>query len=91
MPKSRAIICADCEEPFDSEAPYVKYCLKCRVKHYHPKNQIEIKNCLFCGKEFETTRPWAKFCSPRHKAAYQRQTYEEILKNEQGGTQKKTP
>lgn len=80
-PQVRAIICADCGEGFDSDAPRVKYCPKCRLKRFHPKNPTEIKTCLFCGKEFETTRPWAKFCKPAHKAAYYRQKMEEMLKS----------
>jgi len=79
-PQVRNIICADCGELFDSDAPRVKYCLKCRLKRFHPKNPTEIKTCLYCGEEFETSRSWSKFCKPACKAAYHRQRYEEMVK-----------
>jgi len=79
---TRAIICADCGETFDSDAPYVKYCPGCRLKRYRPKNPVEIKVCACgCGMEFETTRPWAKFYDSQHRNAYHRQKMEEALKS----------
>jgi len=81
LTKSRAIICADCGETFDSEAPNIKYCLKCRLNRFRPRNPVDTKTCICgCGREFSTTRPWQIFFSNGCRNAYHRQKYEEIIK-----------
>jgi len=81
----KSIVCSDCGKQFESDAPVVKYCPKCRLKRFRPRNPVEIKTCACgCGLEFETTRPWARFCDTSHRQAYHRQKYEEMLK---GGKQ----
>ncbi|MBU0778198.1 hypothetical protein KKF82_08060 [Patescibacteria group bacterium] len=77
------IICSDCGKTFTSDAPKVKYCLKCRLKRFRPRNPIVIKVCACgCGEEFETSRPWAKFVNTQHRQAYHRRIMEELLKEE---------
>ncbi|MBA7708475.1 hypothetical protein ES703_117374 [subsurface metagenome] len=81
----KSIICSDCGESFTSTAPKVKYCLKCRLKRFRPRNQVEIKVCACgCGEEFETSRPWARFKNTKHRQAYHRQIMEKMIKT-QGG------
>lgn len=79
---SRTVICSDCGRSFTSSAPVVKYCQKCRLKRFVPRNPIEMKVCACgCGEEFETSRPWARFANTQHRQAYHRQIMEEALKN----------
>ena len=78
----KSIVCEDCGKLFKSDAPKVKYCLKCRLKRFRPRNPVETKICACgCGEEFETSRPWSRFVNTQHRQAYHRQIMEEALKN----------
>lgn len=69
-------------------------CYSCHIKFHqehtdfiyphYSKNPTETKVCLHCGEEFESSRPWSKFCSTKCRAAYHREKMEEMLK---GGKQ----
>lgn len=77
---AKSIVCSDCGKSFDSFAPKVKYCLKCRLKRFRPRNPVETKVCACgCGEEFQTSRPWSRFLNTQHRQAYHRRIMEEIL------------
>jgi len=53
-----------------------------------------LRNCLYCGVEFEPKKPKAKFCSDKHRVYYSRQqskpvNFAEVKEAVQKGPEKK--
>ena len=68
----RTLVCLGCIKEFESSAPNVKYCWRCRLLRFKPKNKTEKRNCRFCGIEFKTTYGRAIFCNDSCRNAWHR-------------------
>lgn len=56
--------CKQCNLPFHPLTKKHLYCNKCRGKgvSYYKKNKMEVKNCIICGKQFETNIKRKVYC-----------------------------
>lgn len=80
MQPEHQVTCADCHRDFPTTATKVSYCPKCRASHYtktHPKQSFA---CRYppCGKLFDSSMPWAGYCSNSHRVLdFKRRVFEE--------------
>lgn len=63
-------ICEYCSNKYPKHRKLQRFCNdKCRMKWWIRQNHngkdpdYGIVNCVICGKEFQKTRPWSKYCS----------------------------
>lgn len=67
--------CLHCGKMFtitSAHGQHQKFCsAECRNHYHYNTNPIVVKTCAFCGKEFETNRPYQIYCSETcNRAAY---------------------
>jgi hypothetical protein len=83
MQPNRIVSCCDCHKDFPTTATVVKYCPKCRSKHYAKAHPKQTYYCQYskCGKSFPSAMPWAGYCCPSHRVlAFKERTFAEAEK-----------